>query len=84
MKDCFEELNLKVIQDQEHSKRGIARPLEQIRSEMHEQLRLAGEEHHSHIAPLRSQLEWLADAGFKSVDCYWKYLDISIFGGVKE
>jgi tRNA (cmo5U34)-methyltransferase len=84
MKDCFEELNLKVIQDQERSKRGVARPLAEIRSEMHEQLRLAGEQHHSHIAPLRSQLEWLADAGFKSVDCYWKYLDISIFGGVKE
>lgn len=84
MTDRFEDLNLKVIQEQDRAKRGAARPLEQIRTEMREQLRMAGEHHHSHIAPLRSQLEWLAEAGFKSVDCYWKYLDLAIFGGVKE
>jgi tRNA (cmo5U34)-methyltransferase len=84
MKDRFEELNLKVIQDQDRAKRGTARPLEQIQAEMHEQLRMAGEHHQSHIATLRSQLEWLVEAGFKSVDCYWKYLDLAIFGGVKE
>ena len=84
LKDRFEALNLQVIQDQERSKRGSARPLEQIQAEMREQLRMAGERHQSHIAPMRDQLQWLIDAGFNSVDCYWKYLDIAIFGGIKQ
>jgi len=84
LKDRFEALNLQVIQDQERARRGTARPLEEIRAEMHEQLRMAGDRHQSHIAPMRDQLQWLLDAGFKSVDCYWKYLDIAIFGGVKQ
>lgn len=84
LKDRFEALTLLVIQDQERSRRGTARPLEEIEAEMREQLRMAGERHQSHIAPMRDQLQWLLDAGFKSVDCYWKYLDIAIFGGIKE
>jgi tRNA (cmo5U34)-methyltransferase len=79
----FEALNLAAIQEQERAKRGSARPIEQIQAEMHEQLRVAGERHQSHIAPLNDQLRWLGEAGFESVDCYWRYLDIAIFGGVK-
>jgi len=51
---------------------------------MRVQLQAAGPQHHSQIAALGDQLEWLREAGFKSVDCYWKYLDLSIFGGAKE
>jgi hypothetical protein len=82
----FEELNLLVIQEQDRLKRGWERPLEEIHSEaeMREQLQAAGPQHHSQIANLSDQLEWLREAGLKSVDCYWKYLDLSIFGGVKE
>jgi len=32
---------------------------------------------------VRDQLEWLTAAGFESVDCFWKYLDHAIFGGIK-
>jgi tRNA (cmo5U34)-methyltransferase len=84
LKDRFEELNLVAIQQQERAHRGVARPLEQIQAEIHEQFRLAGGRHHSHIAPLSDQLTWLTEAGFESVDCYWRYLDLAIFGGVKE
>lgn len=84
LKTRFERLNLVTIQDQERAQRGIVRPLEQIEAEMREQLRLAGERHQSHIALLSDQLGWLREAGFKSVDCYWRYLDLAIFGGVKE
>ncbi len=73
-----------MIQDQERARRGTARSLEEIQAEMREQLRMAGERHQSHIAPMRDQLQWLLEAGFKSVDCYWKYLDIAIFGGINE
>lgn len=84
LKTRFEDLNLRAIQAQEQLKRGHPRPLEEIRDEMHEHLQAAGPEHHSSIAALGDQLEWLRAAGFKSVDCYWKYLELAIFGGVKE
>ena len=83
LKDCFEALNLAAIQEQECAQRGVARTMEQLQAEMREQLRLAGGRHQSHIAPLGDQLEWLIEAGFTSVDCYWRYLDLAIFGGVK-
>ena len=84
LKARFEVLNLAAIQEQERLQRGVARTSEQIQAEMREQLRLAGRQHQSHIAPLGNQLAWLTEAGFKSVDCYWRYLDLAIFGGVKE
>lgn len=84
LKARFEALNLAAIQEQERAQRGVARTSEQIQAEMREQLRLAGGQHQSHIASLSDQLAWLTEAGFKSVDCYWRYLDLAIFGGVKE
>jgi cyclopropane fatty-acyl-phospholipid synthase-like methyltransferase len=84
LKTRFEDLNIAAIQDQERARRGSARTKEQIRAEMQEQLRLAGGRHQSHIASLGDQLGWLREAGFKSIDCYWRYLDLAIFGGVKE
>jgi tRNA (cmo5U34)-methyltransferase len=84
MKERFETLNLAAIQEQERQQRGTSRALEQIQVEMREQLRLAGGRHHSQIAPLIDQLGWLSEAGFGSVDCYWRYLDLAIFGGAKE
>jgi tRNA (cmo5U34)-methyltransferase len=84
LKSRFESLGLRAIQEQDRAKRGVTRPLEEIQAEMRGRLRPRGGQHHSHIAPLRDQLRWLAEAGFTSVDCYWKYLDLAIFGGVKE
>ncbi len=84
LKVRFETLNLAAMQEQERVQRGVARTIDQIQAEIHEQVRLAGRQHQSHIAPLSDQLAWLTDAGFKSVDCYWRYLDLAIFGGVKE
>lgn len=78
-----ETLTIRAIQDQERSLRGIERTFDEIRAELERQLKLAGAEHHSHIAPLADQLRWLREAGFDSVDCCWKYLDFAIFGGVK-
>jgi SAM-dependent methyltransferase len=35
------------------------------------------------LAPLEGQCQWLRDIGFKEVDCYWKYFELAIFGGVR-
>jgi len=34
-------------------------------------------------ATLDQQLDWLKEAGFEDVDCYWRYLNFAIFGGRK-
>jgi tRNA (cmo5U34)-methyltransferase len=84
LKERFELLNLAAIQEQEQAKHGAARSIKQIQAEMREQLSLAGPQHNSQIASLVDQLTWLHEAGFGSVDCYWRYLDLAIFGGVRE
>ena len=32
---------------------------------------------------VQTQLEWLVDIGFADVDCYWKWLELALFGGVR-
>ena len=39
--------------------------------------------HHSHLEPLDRHLEWLRDAGFGHVDCFWKRLGGALFGGYR-
>ncbi len=57
----YETLMLRTIQDQDRLKRGRERNLADIQAEMREQLRLAGEEHQSHIAALPDQLRWIEE-----------------------
>jgi hypothetical protein len=26
---------------------------------------------------------WLREIGFRDVDCFWKYFEVAIFGGIK-
>jgi tRNA (cmo5U34)-methyltransferase len=33
--------------------------------------------------PLGKQLQWLGDAGFTDTECFWKYLNLAMFGGRK-
>jgi len=35
------------------------------------------------LAPLEVQCEWLKELGFINVDCYFKVLEIALFGGMK-
>jgi SAM-dependent methyltransferase len=35
------------------------------------------------LAPLETQLAWLRDLGFIQVDCYWKWFELALFGGVR-
>jgi tRNA (cmo5U34)-methyltransferase len=75
----FEALRYRYIQEREQALRGITRSIEEIMAERKEH----AQRHQNYKAPLRDQLDWLTEAGFESVDCFWKYLDNAIFGGVK-
>jgi ubiquinone/menaquinone biosynthesis C-methylase UbiE len=35
------------------------------------------------LALVEDQCRWLRDIGFRDVDCFWKYFELAIFGGVK-
>jgi hypothetical protein len=35
------------------------------------------------LQPLGVQLDWLKDAGLEDVDCYFKWLELAVFGGRK-
>jgi tRNA (cmo5U34)-methyltransferase len=35
------------------------------------------------LAPVDDQCNWLRLIGFRDVDCYWKYFELAIFGGVR-
>ena len=35
------------------------------------------------LALMEDQCQWLREIGFREVDCFWKYFELAIFGGIK-
>ena len=35
------------------------------------------------LAPVEEQCRWLQEIGFQHVDCFWKYFELAILGGIK-
>jgi SAM-dependent methyltransferase len=35
------------------------------------------------LAPVEEQCRWLREIGFREVDCFWKYFELAIFGGLR-
>jgi hypothetical protein len=35
------------------------------------------------LAPVEKQCQWLRELGFHDVDCFWKYFELAIFGGLR-
>jgi tRNA (cmo5U34)-methyltransferase len=41
----------------------------------------ADEDRANKLASVEVQLQWLREIGFEEVDCYWKWLELALFGG---
>ncbi len=34
--------------------------------------------------PVETQLRWLRETGFTDIECFWKFLNLAMFGGRKR
>ena len=58
---------------------GIDRSMEEVRKRMY----AASEREGDKPSTVEDQLKWMLDAGFKEVDCVWKYYHIAVLVGLK-
>jgi tRNA (cmo5U34)-methyltransferase len=44
---------------------------------------LADEDRSNQLLDVETQVAWLREIGFGQVDCFWKWRELALFGGVK-
>ena len=44
---------------------------------------LADEDRSNQLLDLEAQVAWLREIGFRQVDCFWKWRELALFGGVR-
>jgi ubiquinone/menaquinone biosynthesis C-methylase UbiE len=64
----------------DHLTAGRGLPREQVEAEYHGRPDKAD----NRLLALESQLEWLREIGFQNVDCYFKWLELAVFGGTRS
>jgi ubiquinone/menaquinone biosynthesis C-methylase UbiE len=62
-----------------HERAGTPKTPEQIATEYYHRPDKAA----NILAPVETQCQWLREAGFKDVDCYFKIFELALFGGRK-
>ena len=62
-----------------HQQAGEGRKREEIEQEYYRRPDKAA----NRLAPVEAQCDWLRTLGFAHVDCYFKVLELALFGGVR-
>jgi len=44
---------------------------------------LADEDRSNQLLDVETQVAWLREIGFAQVDCFWKWRELALFGGVR-
>jgi tRNA (cmo5U34)-methyltransferase len=45
---------------------------------------LADEDQSNQLLDVETQVKWLREIGFAQVDCFWKWRELALFGGVRQ
>ena len=61
----------------------VASPTPGLQQRFHEALGITTGDPGNILCDVPTQLEWLREIGFAEVDCYWKWLELALFGGQK-
>jgi SAM-dependent methyltransferase len=63
----------------------VASPTESLHSRFLDSLGISAdqEDPSNVLLDVESQMSWLRETGFKDVDCYWKWLELCLFGGFR-
>jgi hypothetical protein len=63
----------------------VSSPTPRLREQFLAALGLAVKEEDpsNRLLNVETQLRWLGEIGFADVDCYWKWLELALLGGVK-
>ena len=64
---------------QRRKEKGEDVTLEQVRQEFMQRPDRAA----NILALIEDQCQWLREIGFRDVDCFWKYFELAIFGGIR-
>jgi ubiquinone/menaquinone biosynthesis C-methylase UbiE len=64
---------------QRRKEKGEDVTLEQVRNEFMQRPDRAA----NILALVEDQCQWLREIGFRDVDCFWKFFELAIFGGIK-
>jgi len=62
-----------------HERQGTGKTQEQIAQEYYHRPDKAA----NILAPMEAQCQWLREIGFEQVDCYFKILELALFGGTR-
>jgi len=63
-----------------HAHAGTTKTREQIAQAYHQR----PDKEANKLAPVEKQCQWLRDIGFQNVDCYFKLLELALFGGTRS
>jgi tRNA (cmo5U34)-methyltransferase len=61
----------------------VTSPSQKLHADFLKAIRRETEDPENKLLDMDTQLRWLAEIGFQDVDCYWKWREFALFGGLR-